>query len=358
MTYSITRGKIERPQKIVMYGVEGIGKSTFATHFPRPLFIDTEGGSGHLDIPRLPRPESWAMLLDEVKWIRDFPYECGGTLVIDTIDWAQTLCTEFVCAKEGKKSIEDFGYGTGYTKVHEEFGRLLNLLTEVTEKGLNVLLLAHASIERIEQPGEIGVYDHWGLKLQTGRKSSTSALVKEWADAILFCNWKTMIMVTDDRTKKASAQGGRLREIHTNHSAAFDAKNRYGLADTIPMEWSYLAPHIPVPDIKDPRTNATPETAMPEAPTPTEVHISEAPPVDVYDDVPFDTEEAPTLPDNLAKLKRQIEAVGLTTDDVMEALKLQGYVSKDTPFEALATRDDLVAWIPTVFDGIKKALNK
>lgn len=365
MAFEITRGTIAKPQKTVIYGVEGIGKSTLAAQFPSPLFIDVEGGTAHIDVPRLPQPTSWSMLLDEVRWIRDFPYECGGTLVIDTLDWAQQLCAAHICGAENKKSIEDFGYGSGYTKVYEEFGKFLNLLTDVCERGLNVLCLAHASIERIEQPGEIGTYDHWGLKLQTGRKTSIANMVKEWADAVLFCNYKTNINVTDAKSGKAVAQGGRIRQIHTSHSAAYDAKNRWGMADSVPMEWNQIAPYIPVPNIPNPTqaippaqnvaTQATTNAAV-AAQNITQVEFDAIP-------VPFDTNEPnaaqnglESLPDNLAKLKVQIEDVGLTTGDVMGALVSKGYATPDMPFEALTPREDIVAWIPTVLDSIKASI--
>ena len=111
MTFQITRGQRLRPQKVVLYGPEGVGKTTLAAQFPNPLFIDTESSSDYLDVPRLPAPTSWQMLLDEVTWIRDFPEECGGTLVLDTADWAQKLAVDDVCSAMDYKSIEDAGYG-------------------------------------------------------------------------------------------------------------------------------------------------------------------------------------------------------------------------------------------------------
>ena len=148
MTFQITRGQRPRPQKVVLYGPEGVGKTTLAAQFPNPLFIDTESSSDYLDVPRLPAPTSWQMLLDEVTWIRDFPEECGGTLVLDTADWAQKLAVDDVCSAMGYKSIEDAGYGKGYTYVTERFGKLLNLLSEVCERGCNVVETAHAIISK------------------------------------------------------------------------------------------------------------------------------------------------------------------------------------------------------------------
>lgn len=123
----ITKGKIQKAKKVVIYGPEGIGKSTFAARFPGAVFIDTEGSTNDMDVARLPRPTSWNMLLDEINYIKAHPEECK-TLIIDTIDWAESLCVEHICAIHDKKGIEDFGYGNGYVYAKEEFGRFLNKL--------------------------------------------------------------------------------------------------------------------------------------------------------------------------------------------------------------------------------------
>ena len=157
----ITRGKIPCAKKVVIYGPEGIGKSTFASQFPDPVFIDTEGRTNNMDIARLPAPTSWSMLLEEVRYIMQDPSVCR-TLVIDTADWAEQLCSAAVCGKYQKSGIEDFGYGKGYVFLQEEFGRLLNLLTDLVEqKKVNVVLTAHAKMRKFEQPDEMGAYDRW-----------------------------------------------------------------------------------------------------------------------------------------------------------------------------------------------------
>ena len=129
----ITRGRIPGAKKVVVYGPEGIGKSTFASRFPEPLFIDTEGSTKELDVARTPTPTSWTMLKEQIRYVIDHPDICK-TLVVDTIDWAEQMCVEDICASHQKKGIEDFGYGNGYVYVREEFGRFLNLLGEVREK--------------------------------------------------------------------------------------------------------------------------------------------------------------------------------------------------------------------------------
>ncbi len=238
----ITSGKIMKAQKIVVYGPEGIGKSTFAAQFPDPVFIDTEGSTGNMDVKRLPRPTSWEMLHEEIKYV--ISNKVCKTLVIDTVDWAEQLCLEAILSKYGKSGIEDFGYGNGYVYEKEEFGRFLNRLEDVISAGINVVLTAHAHLRKFSQPDEIGEYDRWELKLGKKTNSQISPLVKEWADAVLFVNYKTFAVSTDKDGKKFKAQGGG-RVMYTQHHPCWDAKNRFGLPEETKFEYSVIAPYIP-----------------------------------------------------------------------------------------------------------------
>lgn len=256
----ITRGKIKKAKKVVVYGPEGIGKSTFASQFPGAVFIDTEGSTNDMDVARLPRPTSWTMLFEEIEYIKKTPGICK-TLIIDTIDWAEQLCVEHICAKHNKSGIEDFGYGNGYVYTKEEFGRFLNRLTDVIEVGVNVVLTAHAQLRKFEQPDEMGAYDRWELKLGKKTQSQTSPLVKEWADMLLFCNYKTHTVAVDDKGKKHKAQGGR-RVMYTAHHPCWDAKNRYGLPEECEFDYKVIQAIV---ESKEEKTSpaTTPETSKP-----------------------------------------------------------------------------------------------
>ena len=236
----ITKGKIPSAKKTLIYGPEGIGKTTFASQFPDPLFIDTEGSTKELDVARLPVPSSWSMIKEEARYVIQHP-GCCKTLVIDTADWAEKMAIQAVLDEHNKNGIEDFGYGNGYRYVYEKFCELLNVLNDVIAAGVNVVLTAHATLRKFEQPDELGAYDRYTMKLIDSPKTSIAAAVKEWADMVLFANYKT-IVITDSKTKKTKAQGGQ-RIMYTTHHTCWDAKNRYGLPEELPFRYSEIA-HI------------------------------------------------------------------------------------------------------------------
>lgn len=229
----ISKGRVETAKKVVIYGPEGIGKSTLASNFPDPVFIDTEGSTKQLDVARYPAPINW---VDIVAYVEDATKEkpCK-TLVIDTADWAEQFCAEQVCRDLKVKGIEDVGYGKGYTYLMEEFGKLLKICTKAVDNGINVVFTAHAQMRKFEQPDELGSYDRWEMKMN----KKTAALLKEWADMVLFCNYKTNV-ITDQKTKSKKATGGK-RIMYTTHHPCWDAKNRFGLDEELPMEFAPLA---------------------------------------------------------------------------------------------------------------------
>ncbi|MBR2215178.1 MAG: ATP-binding protein [Selenomonadaceae bacterium] len=230
---NISKGKIARPQKVVIYGAEGIGKSSLAAQFPEPLFIDTEGGTAHMDVRRIDKPQSWEELLAIVKEVAATKDVCK-TLVLDTADWAEQLVTTYLCTKYKQNSIESFGYGKGYTYLGEEFARLLGAFDTVLASGIHVVVTAHAKMRKFEQPDEMGAYDRWEMKLS----KQVAPLLKEWCDLLLFCNYQTYIVTSESNAKKA--QGGK-RVMYTSHHPAWDAKNRVQLPEVLELDYKHIA---------------------------------------------------------------------------------------------------------------------
>ena len=216
---NISKGKQKQAVRAVIYGVEGIGKSTFAAGLPSPLFLDLEKGTSHLDVARAD-VETWADLELALTECLTTDFE---TIVIDTADWAEAACAEMVLKKHNKKSIEDFGFGKGYVILAEEFRKIIARAEALVSRGKNVVFLAHSKIVRQSPPDQTDGFDRYELKLA----KQVSPILKEWADLLGFANFKTQVVEGSDGRNKIT--GGKERILHLEHSAAWDAKNRFGL---------------------------------------------------------------------------------------------------------------------------------
>ena len=301
---NITTGRVSRPQKLVLYGVEGIGKTSLAAQCNDPLFIDTEGGTAQLDVRRLQKPASWEELISLIKEVAATPDVCR-TLVLDTADWAEQLAIDHICQKYKQPGLESFGYGKGYTFLAEEFARMLVACDEVIQSGKNMVITAHARQRRVELPDETGGFDVWGLKLS----KQCAPLLKEWPDALLFINYKTYVVATDSNTHKA--QGGK-RVIYTSHSPVWDAKNRHGLPDELDLNYASIAPIFG--EVK---------TAPQPAPTPqTQTSAPAAP-------QPLQTVGAETL----QTLKDWMDKAGIRAEEIQTLVAQKGHFPPETPID-------------------------
>jgi len=227
----ITKGKQQRAQRVVLYGVESVGKSTFAAKFPKPLFLDIEQGTSHLDVDRC-EINTWKQLTDALTEAKATDYK---TIVVDSADWAERLCVEDLLATSKKTSIEDFGFGKGWVMVAERMSRMLSSIDQLIDAGKNVVMIAHSKIVRYEAPDALAAYDRYELKLS----KQSSPLLKEFADELWFLRFKTKVSTSE--TGKGKGIGGKERIILTTHSAAYDAKTRSGLAEELPLEWASVA---------------------------------------------------------------------------------------------------------------------
>lgn len=361
----IIKGKLPGAKKVVIYGPEGIGKSTFASRFPEPLFIDTEGSTKEMDVARTPTPSSWVMLLEQIDYVKHHPDICK-TLVIDTLDWAEQMCVTHICEKHGKSGIEDFGYGNGYVYAKEEFGRLLNRLEEIVKVGIHIVLTAHAQMRKFEQPDEMGAYDRWELKLGKKTTSQTSPMVKEWADMVLFANYKTFSVAVDDKGKKHKAQGG-SRVMYTTHHPCWDAKNRYGLMEEMPFDYSGIAHIIDAPV----KQQAVRENSSYAPENPMEKNETVEPEREKEEKQEMPTKETArekvqlfmdSNPDNLPQaLKDLMEDKGVSEWDIQNVVAAKGYYPSNTPIEKYDEgfiQGVLIAAWPKVYDMIQMAKEK
>lgn len=232
MLDKITRGKIKTPHAILIYSKDGLGKSTFASQAPNPIFLGTEQGTNYLDVARFPTPKTWADVeacLDSLlKEKHDFK-----TVVIDSLDWLEPLLHQKICLEYKVKTLElaAGGYGKGYMIALDEFVKFRVKLNELREtKGMNVILIAHSQVKTFQDPHNQIAYDKFEIKLH----KAASAMFREYVDAVLYAGIE-VFSSGDGKTLKTFADDSRY--LFTSASAGYDAKNRMGLPPRIELSW-------------------------------------------------------------------------------------------------------------------------
>src|SRR5262245_16076935 len=147
---SLEKGVENKPPRIVVYGVKGIGKTSFAASAPAPVIIQTEDGIGLLDVQRFPIAKSFSDVLAAITVLLKENHEFK-TVVLDSIDWTERLIHEVVKKEHGEKIFND--YGKGYVLALSHFENLIAGLNALRErKGMNIVLTAHTIVKRYESP--------------------------------------------------------------------------------------------------------------------------------------------------------------------------------------------------------------
>lgn len=227
---AIKKGRLNKPARIVLYGGDGVGKSTFAASAPSPIFICPEDGTAQLDVSRFPEPTTWGDVIASVQVLTDEKHEYQ-TLVIDTLDWLEPLCWSHVCALNGWENIKAPGWGDGYQAAVDQWRLLLARIDRLrAAKNIGVIFLAHNNIRQTHNP-EGSDYDRYHLKLN----EKAAGLVREWSDCVLYAAYETFTVKDNGKTRGVS-NGARV--LYTERTAAFDAKSRYDMPKKMPLAWA------------------------------------------------------------------------------------------------------------------------
>jgi hypothetical protein len=240
----VSSGVVKRPHYILMHGLPGLGKSTFASKAPRPLFLCAEKGTNHLDVNRL-ELDSFPLFLEAINELKAMKHDYK-TVVIDTIDHVEPLIFQQVCKDKGKRSIEDIGYAKGYIFALDFWKELIDGLEALRELGLNVILLAHTEIKTFQDPQLAEGYDRYQIKLH----HKAASMIIDRVECVLFANYETFLKTETGAKNKAFGEGARV--LYTEHRPAFQAKNRFNLPHKLPLEWDDFAKGCD----KKPSTNA------------------------------------------------------------------------------------------------------
>jgi len=230
----VHKGKQPRPRRLMLYGVHGVGKSSMAAMAPRPIFVQTEDGLGDIECEKFPLATTYADVLAALSELYAEEHEYR-TVVVDSLDWLERLIWAEVCRRRGVENIEDIGYARGYAFSLSQWREVLEGLDALrNERGMTIILIAHARIERFENP-ETESYDRYVPRLH----KLASALVQEWCDDVLFATYRVHTRKVDESFGRAKHRGigTGQRIVRTSERPAHVAKNRLNLPDEFPLDW-------------------------------------------------------------------------------------------------------------------------
>jgi hypothetical protein len=236
----IHKGKKQRARRVLIYGENGVGKSTIASRFPNPLFLNLEDGLGDIDCDST----------EVIKSVTEFDgclIHCAETeyqtIVVDTVDWLEKLIFDDVAKKAGKDTIDDIGFGKGYQAVELAWREIFKGLGYLWNQGRHIVFTCHEMTEKLTNP-EGDSYNYWRPSLHT----KGSGLVTEWCDEVLFVRYKTHTVIKEEGfgRKRAIGIGGKERVIICNKTAAVEAKNRLGMPDELPHSFEAISQFLPL----------------------------------------------------------------------------------------------------------------
>lgn len=224
------------PNRYLLHGLEGWGKTSFGALFPKPIFLQTRGetgletliSNGRLpEVPHFPEILTWNELLSAIRTLTDQQHDYK-TLVIDTANGAERLCHEYVCTTQFKGEWGEKGfasYGKGFDVSIAEWLMMLSALDKLRGvRSMCILLLTHTRVKNFKNPEGLD-YGRYSPDMH----EKTWGATHKWADVVLFGNFQTVV------DSKGKAAGGDRRILCATRTAAYDAKNRVGLSDEIDM---------------------------------------------------------------------------------------------------------------------------
>lgn len=357
MALNIEKGIKAPPPKVVIYGVEGIGKTTLASRFPNPLFLDTEEGSGRLDVARVRVPDYPSLRLAVQELSRDM--QGFRTLVLDSADWIESSIIAGICADKGIDSLDTLAWGKGYLALKDAWERLLDSLTLLQRRhGCGVVFTAHAVPRKVRNPGEGEPYDHMEMPLE----KKTAPLLRQWADFLLYLKYD-VTTVTDSKTGRVTPGGGQ-RVVCTAHTLWYDAKSRAPLPPKVRLDeagWKSILAAIyggqPKPEPPKPEPEAKPEPKPEPQPQPEPEAKPEPQPQPEPEPEPQPEPERKPLSEVSPEHNRLMDAMiaqGITDAEMQQVALAKKMYPANTPLanwsvesvsRVLAHFDQIASWV-------------
>jgi hypothetical protein len=332
---TITKGRRPRYIWALIYGTDGIGKSTWASHAPNPIFVGAEKGTEQLDVARFPQTESIGDLFAQLRTLQTEKHGYQ-TVVLDSLDWIEPVIWKAVCDEGKVENIEAFGggYGKGYVRALDLWRTLIKELA-VLNQSMHVLLIGHAQIKSFQDPELPSAYDRYQLKIN----DKAAALVREAADAVLFARFETELVRSQGVKAKVRGEGKRI--MYTESRPGFDAKNRFNLPFVMSLDWKTFGDVIRA-------FYGIKENSNGKAKQSSEQLVAQAP------EQPVPQSEA------LTKIRKMLELVKMSEAEMIAVLKAS-QIKEALDIKSLAEIPDAVlrlaiedwAWVETIAEQLK-----
>ena len=238
----ISTGRTRKPINMILHGVHKIGKSTFGTKSPKPIYITGEEIE-EVDAAKLPKCETFPDFIKYLKFLRDDVHDYK-TLVVDTLDSIEGLCWKQILTEDGSQDMARAmgGFGKAYTLATQ---RMMDMRDEYLvpirdKRGMNIILLCHTTKNKFEDPLTQTSYDTFEMKLhKNGKGIGCYTVFSEWVSIIAFANFE-VFSVKDKSTGKDYAVGDGDRRMFLTPKPAYDAGNRFNLEEELPLEWNAI----------------------------------------------------------------------------------------------------------------------
>ncbi len=234
----VISGKQSKPFRLMIAGIAGVGKSSFAAGAPKPRFLDCERRTEHLDVARLVI-NSWEELTEALKEVYllakegKCPYQ---TVVVDTLDHAEALLWQSLCKKYRAESIEEVagGYGKWVNIALAEWRKFVLMLDALRDVGMNSIFIAHCEMRTVNLP-EGESFDAWVIKLQ----KRAAGLLTEKMDAAGFATFDDTTLKKRGELKAKASAGGRV--LRFGHHPAYYTKQGLGLPEQLELSFEAVA---------------------------------------------------------------------------------------------------------------------
>ena len=351
---NITTGKLQpRGLRAVIYGVEGIGKTTLASKLDKPLFLDLEKGSFGLDTARIDGTrETWQGVLGLIESLKR-DHQGYRTFVVDSADKLEEIIVRDYLGEKNVQTLVGYGkYGDGWIETAERFCTVLDRLGDLADSGMDVVLIGHAQQRRVELPEQTDSYDHWELNLSKRAAPKT----REWPEILAFVNYKMSVIASQrDFGKVVNKADGGKRMVYTSHTPFWDAKHRAGV--DMPDEFALDE----APEIFRAVLSKTADRS--EEPMSTSVNRPEPKPEPKPQPKPATKPAAKTVAKPAAAtktakspLREALDNYGITDDEIRNYIREKNVCGNHEPWQVDDIPAKFAEWLMARMDAIAKKI--